>query len=98
MSAKDVEREGPHATSLSGNPEYITVKEAQEITGFDERTLKNLAKKAGITRIGRNSFDRKEFFRYWKARTIIEDEPKNPNEESWEKLDRINKVWRDLII
>ncbi|MBF0243901.1 MAG: hypothetical protein HQL31_01340 [Planctomycetes bacterium] len=74
--------------------EYITMEEAAAATGFKETYIRDLAKKAGITRIGNRAFDREEFFMYWRHRTRVEDEPKVSGENSKQRLDRINKSWR----
>ena len=74
--------------------EYITFEEAVVATGFDLRHLRNLAKQAGITRVGRNAFMRDEFFAYWRFRSQESDKPRVPDENHRERMNRINHQWR----
>lgn len=74
--------------------EYITVDEAVLATGLEKRHLRNTAKAAGMTQIGRNSFLRKEFFFYWKYRTQESNKPRLLGEESKQRISRINRQWR----
>ena len=85
MSDKNIPFEGK---------EYITVQEASSVTGFKDTYLRDLAKRAGITRIGQKAFDRDEFFKYWRYRSCIEDQPKRAGETSRIRQVRINKEWR----
>jgi hypothetical protein len=68
--------------------------EAAKVTGFKESYLRDLAKKAGITRIGQKAFDRNEFFSYWKFRSAVEDSPKRTGETSRIRQQRINVGWK----
>jgi len=45
--------------------EYITLEEVLKITGLAEVTLRDHLRNK-VTAIGRNAWDRKEFFDYWK--------------------------------
>ena len=74
--------------------EYITLDEAVKVTGYDLRHLRNTAKQAGITRVGRNAFMRDEFFAYWKYRSQESDKPRRPGEDRKLRMMRINREWR----
>jgi hypothetical protein len=71
--------------------------EVAQVTGFKESYIRDLAKKAGITRIGQKAFDRNDFFLYWKYRSFIEDSPKRTGETSRMRQLRINKGWRSFV-
>ena len=45
--------------------EYITLDEILKVTGLSEKTIREHLRGA-VTSIGRNAWDRKEFFDYWK--------------------------------
>jgi len=45
--------------------EYITLDEALKVTGLAEVTLRDHMR-GRVTAIGRNAWDRDEFFEYWK--------------------------------
>lgn len=45
--------------------EYITLEEVLKVTGLSEKTIREHLRGA-VTCIGRNAWDRKEFFDYWK--------------------------------
>ena len=88
----------PHCFSSTGqshiNCEYIHLDEALNITGFQERHLRNTMKAAGVARIGYKSFDRREFFQFWRFKSKIEDSPKLHGETSRIRQLRINRGWR----
>jgi len=84
------------AISSKFSTEYITIEEATAVTGFKDTYLRDLAKKAKITRIGNKSFGRYEFFKYWTVRSLIEDQPKRPREDSKARQHRINQVWKSM--
>ena len=50
---------------MNSELEYITMTEARHATGLSEKTLKERLR-GRVTLIGRNSYDRVEFFAYWK--------------------------------
>ena len=78
-------------------PEAITLEEAADISGFTRDYLRDLAKKAGMTRIGNKSLIRQEFFNYWMVRCKELDQPKQLGESGKMRLERINKTWKDLV-
>lgn len=46
-------------------PEYITLEEVLQVTGLSEKTIRDHLRNK-VTSIGRNAWDRKKFFDYWK--------------------------------
>jgi len=60
--------------------EYITIEEALLCTGLSEKTLK--AKLRGcVTRFGQGSWDRAEFFDFWRQENVRKRERKQKDSQ-----------------
>ena len=71
--------------------EYITFQEALEVTGLSEKTLRDHLR-GKVTPFGRNSWDRKEFFDYWRQHFQSKQNSNNIKKEKlYELLDIIKK-------
>ena len=70
--------------------EYITLDEALKTTGLSEKTLKDHMR-GSVPAIGKNSWDRNEFFDYWKK---LFDEKRT---EKRAKNARVEEILDNLI-
>ena len=77
---------------------YITLTEASEISGFKKSYMRDLAKRAGMTRIGSNALLRSEFEAYFRYRSQEVDKPRIKGEDRRMRMERINRNWRILLV
>jgi hypothetical protein len=76
---------------------YISLEQASEITGFKKTYMRDLAKRAGMTRIGSNSLLRSEFEAFFKFRSQEVNKPSLVGEDRRMRMARINREWRKLL-
>jgi hypothetical protein len=79
------------------NTAYISLDEASVVTGFKGTYLRDLSKKAGMTRIGRNALLRSEFEAYFMYRSQEADKPNRNGETRMMRMARINREWRTIL-